>query len=337
MDYIEIPGDLPGYKNHWWGTFGPRLGTDCVNMPPIFTFFQRHKRVTNPKEVHYSTVTLRFNKAYWVEINEMEKLYQIAEIHARATGGSQVNIQCENICQFTLSLNDAPVDLNVPITIKVNDIEAFSGMVPQPGEITLRWDEAKGKFSRLEEPLEGLQKRPDLFGPTSDAYNSKFIIVYGTQGGDSKEVKANREVALLSAVKWDTWAHGNCEVKEDTEVSSEDIESANLILIGNPKSNAILAQINDKLPIRFEGKSIVMDDKRFTGKDVGLNLIYPNPLNPDRHVLVRAGVNWRGTKLVPWLERRLPDYVVFDGGYKRMGWASFKAAGFFDGKWKLSK
>jgi dipeptidyl aminopeptidase/acylaminoacyl peptidase len=32
-DYIEIPGDLPGYKNHWWGTFGPRLGTDSVNMP----------------------------------------------------------------------------------------------------------------------------------------------------------------------------------------------------------------------------------------------------------------------------------------------------------------
>ena len=32
-----------------------------------------------------------------------------------------------------------------------------------------------------------------------------------------------------------------------------------------------------------------------------------------------------------------PDYVVFDGEYKKMRWASFKAAGFFDGRWKLGK
>jgi len=32
-----------------------------------------------------------------------------------------------------------------------------------------------------------------------------------------------------------------------------------------------------------------------------------------------------------------PDYVVFDGEYKKMEWASFKAARFFDGRWKLGK
>lgn len=184
---------------------------------------------------------------------------------------------------------------------------------------------------------QGLRKRAGLFGPMFDAYNSEFIIVYGTQGGDPEEIEVNRDVALLSAVKWDTWAHGDCEIKRDTEISPEDMEYAHLILIGSPESNAILARIDDKLSIRLEGESVLMGDKRFTGEHVGLNLIYPDPLNPDRYVLVRAGVNWRGTKVVPRLERRPPDYVVFDGEYEKMGWASFNAARFFDGRWKLGK
>jgi hypothetical protein len=267
----------------------------------------------------------------------MEKLYRIAKIHAQATGGNQVNVQCENISQFTLSLNDALVDLSASVTVDVNGVQAFSGVVPPSGQITLQSDKATRKFSPLEKPYQGLRKRPDLFGPASDAYNSKFILVYGTKGTNPKEIEVNRQVALLLAVKWDTWAHGNCEVKGDIEVTSEEIESANLILVGSPRSNAILARINDKLPIRFEGEAIVMGDTSFTGEDLGLNMIYPNPLNPDRYVLIKSGVNWRGTQLVPWLERRLPDYVVFDGGCKKMGWAGFKAAGFFDQGWKLSK
>jgi hypothetical protein len=66
-------------------------------------------------------------------------------------------------------------------------------------------------------------------------------------------------------------------------------------------------------------------------------MIYPNPFNPDRYVVVKAGTTWRGTELMPWLERELPDYVIFDGAYRKMGWAAFRTAGFFDSRWGLGE
>jgi pimeloyl-ACP methyl ester carboxylesterase len=335
VGYIEVPGQLPGYRNHWWGTFGRNLGTDAVNMPPIFTFFDRHRRVQRPPRVRYSTTDLRYNGAYWVWMDEMEELYRIARIDAQSFEDNRIEVQCENVVRFTLSLKQAPIDLDAPVTVEVNGYRAFSGTVPSSGDVVLRSDEQTGRFSLWTDPAKGLRKRPTLFGPAMDAYNGPFMLVVGTQGNDEEEIATNRRVALLLATKWDTWAHGNCIVKRDVDVTEEDMARCNLVLIGSPQSNAILSRINSELPIRFEDGAVVMGDRRFVGEDVALHMIYPNPLNPDRYVIVKGGTTRQGTELMPWLERRLPDYVIFDGSYKEMGWAAFRAAGFFDSRWGL--
>lgn len=80
----------------------------------------------------------------------MEELYRRAKIRAQITGEHWVNVRCENISGFTLSLKGAPVDLSAPVTIEANGVKVFSGRVPSSGEITLCWDEATGRFSRPE-------------------------------------------------------------------------------------------------------------------------------------------------------------------------------------------
>ena len=46
---------------------------------------------------------------------------------------------------------------------------------------------------------------------------------------------------------------GEARVKDDSAVTDADIASSNLVLWGDPESNAVLKRIADKLPIRWEG------------------------------------------------------------------------------------
>ena len=43
-----------------------------------------------------------------------------------------------------------------------------------------------------------------------------------------------------------------------------------------------------------EGDSIVAGDKAYRGAGLGVHVLYPNPLNADRAVVVFGAVDWRG-------------------------------------------
>ena len=169
--------------------------------------------------------------------------------------------------------------------------------------------------------------------------------MYGTAGDDPKEVQVNRRAALQAAINWRSRTNGDCQIRSDRAVTPRDIDRAHLILFGGPNSNSLTARLATYLPIALEEDALVVGERRFTAPDAGVKMIYPNPLNPDRYVVVNAGISWRGTQLIdrldqftsPWYQRHLPlpDYVVFDGkSFANSG--PLLTAGFFDENWQLA-
>jgi len=127
----------------------------------------------------------------------------------------------------------------------------------------------------------------------------------------------------------------------DTSVDERIIENYNLILFGGPESNLVTRRINDELPIRIEGGRIVLGERTVPGEHLALKEVYPNPLNPERLVLVNAGTDLEGTKLTGALDALyassgLPDYIVYGKAIRTEGWGGVVAAGFFDVEWKLA-
>src|SRR5213079_705605 len=100
------------------------------------------------------------------------------------------------------------------------------------------------------------------------------------------------------------------------EVNDSDIVSNNLILFGDPSSNKLIAKIAEKLPIRWTGKEIVAGDKTFPAESHAVAMVYPNPLNPKKYVVLNSGFTYReydylnNARQVP----KLPDYAVVDVG-----------------------
>jgi hypothetical protein len=164
-------------------------------------------------------------------------------------------------------------------------------------------------------PSDGLRKRHGLQGPIDDAFLDSFLFVL--PGGTPKAEKVAAWTKAESARALDRWRRqfrGDAPVKADAEVTDADIAAKNLVLWGTPESNAVLAKLADKLPIRWEGDAVVVGDRRFDAATHVPLLIFPNPLNPSRYVVLNSGFTYReyddlnNARQVP----KLPDWAIVD-------------------------
>ncbi len=138
---------------------------------------------------------------------------------------------------------------------------------------------------------------------------------------------------------WRRQFRGEARVKDDTEVTDADIAAHNLVLWGDPSSNAVLAKIADKLPIRWDSDGVRVGDKTYDAGHHVPVLIYPNPLNPKRYVVLNSGFTFReydylnNARQVP----KLPDFAVIDVNVPVTSRApgGIVTAGFFNERWQL--
>ena len=293
-----------------------------------------------PKSVRLETYTLRYNRMFWVEIDGLEEHWQRSYLEAEYSEAGVKVDKIENVTALTVSF---PVD-GVPfksgeIPLLEIDGQKILGPVVQVGK---RWTAKilleEGKWIPGDAP-KGLVKRHLLQGPVDDAFMDSFLFV-----APGKVAKGKpgiwEEVERTRAIKqWRQQFRGDARLKNDDQLTDDDIAHHNLVLWGNPESNAILGRIADRLPIKWDDHEIRVGGRTFDARTHVLIMIYPNPLNPNRYIVLNSGFTYRefdylnNARQVP----KIPDWAVIDlsekQGPERPG--RFAAAGFFDEKWQL--
>jgi DNA-binding transcriptional ArsR family regulator len=76
-------------------------------------------------------------------------------------------------------------------------------------------------------------------------------------------------------------------------------EHSNLIVIGGPVTNLIMARVNDHLPARFSDKEpwgITTPKTTYTDESIGLIASIKHPYSPDHRILAIAGIRYSGTR-----------------------------------------
>jgi hypothetical protein len=137
----------------------------------------------------------------------------------------------------------------------------------------------------------GLHKTHALQGPIDDAFLDPFLLVRPTGTAWNDEV--NQQV-LRSMVRFDRmWAkffRGHPMVKDDKDVTDADLAKYHGVLFGDPGSNRLIAKLNGKLPVRWTEDMVTMAGEEFPAKNNYPALIYPNPLNPAKYVVLNTGL-----------------------------------------------
>ena len=121
-------------------------------------------------------------------------------------------------------------------------------------------------------------------------------------------------------------------------MTQEQIATSNLILFGDPASNAYLARIQDLLPVKWEAERLLLGSKSVPSSGHVPALIYPNPLNPERYIVINSGFTFREYDYLNNARQtpKLPDWALIDIGEGATSQSPgiVREAGFFDESWK---
>lgn len=315
-----------------------------------------------PPVVKFTTWTLRYNRMLWVQVDGMEKhweratvianLIDLSALRTRALAAGQklpaelaeVSVRTKNVDALTLNMPSGlcPLDDTHRPTVLLDGQPLAAPAVESDRSWTAHFRKSGSRWAVVNTTDDGtLRKRPGLQGPIDDAFLDSFLMVRPT--GTSMNEKVGAWVTKEQKHAIDHWRQqfrGEAQVKDDIQVTDADLAASNLVLWGDPFSNKVLARLADKLPIRWDAQGVHVGAQNFAADHHAPVLIFPNPLNPKRYVVLNSGFTFReydylnNARQVP----KLPDWAVVDlDTPPNSRWPGRIAdAGFFNERWELT-
>jgi dienelactone hydrolase len=301
--------------------------------------FNEGRKTASPK-VRLVTYTLRYNQADWLTVDALEKHWERAEANAELVDEGTIHLTTRNVAALTLRFDadPLPLDKTHPPRVTIDGTELKGPAVRAPWIASFR--KVDGKWSAVTEAKsKGLAKAHALQGPIDDAFLDRFIFVRPTGTSLNAEVGAWTKSELERAVtEWRRVFRGDAMVKDDTAITAEDIASANLVLWGDPSSNAVLAKALPSLPLKWTKSAVELGKEKLDAAHYAPVLIYPNPLNPQRYIVLNSSFTFRmGSRTSNSLQTpKLPDWALVDlrtpPDDQQPG--LIYDAGFFDEQWQ---
>jgi hypothetical protein len=300
VEYIEYPA----VRHNVWDL--------AYKNGAIFEWFAQFRRNRFPERVRFVTASYSYVSAYWVRIDGLTPGTPAAIDAKRVVRAVQV--QTRSVDGFSLAPG-APV---AAVTVDGASIAVKPGANLSFVKVNGRW--APGHFNPP-------GKRPGAEGPIAAALEGRQLYVYGSRGArTAAELEDRRKIAEHAA----RWAPRlEFAVKPDSEVTTADLATSDLILFGTRETNSAIEQLAPTLPLALSPGAA----------DYGLLFVAP----AGRHyVLVNSGLPfWTGAEaaarggdpFAPPTLRLLStfgDYVLFRGSL-----AQVIQEGRFDREWKV--
>jgi hypothetical protein len=282
-------------------------------------------RPAHPERVRFATRTLKTNSCDWVELLALERHYAPTRVEA-AVVPDGYTVQTANVQALRLT----PARAGDPQTVHIDGQDLPVKLTG--GRLVMERRDGRWMFG-FSPPA--IYKSPGLQGPIDDAFTGPFLCVRGSAPcwHAATDRYAGEELKGFQAV-WDKYLRADLPVKTDRDVSDEDLHDQNLILFGDPSSNRLIAKVLAGLPLQWDRDKITFAGRTFSAADHLPILIYPNPLNPKRYVVLNSGhtfhaAEFQGSNAL--LYPRLGDYAVL-----ALGESAPEAVvnGLFDDDWK---
>lgn len=301
-----------------------------------------------PDKIKFITYTLKYNSSDWLIVEEQIKPYEATTVEAEVdpeTGTLKVTTKNASVLQIMRDVaTNVEIDGGKPLVLG----GAAGGLLPgvyfeKREDGWVGWDyTVSHKYAAHDADGDEPRKRRNLQGPIDDAFMLPFVCVRptGTPWSVPQNDWAKWTLSRFEG-EFDKWMRGRVPVVNDTQVTDELIESKNLILFGDPGSNAVLAKVVARLPLTWSKTDLVVVGKTYDPATHGVALIYPNPLNPNRYVVVNSGHTFHTSEFKASnanLYPKLGDIAVLKFAPSADGFEQQAVfADIFDPRWRLGK
>jgi hypothetical protein len=271
-----------------------------------------------PRKVRFTTFTLHYNQSNWVTVDALGKHWERASVDAEVTGDSAVAVSTRNVTALTLSMGPGacPLDVARPPMVAIDDQKLAAPVPGSDRSWTAHFRKTGAQWAVVDTTeVPGLHKRHGRQGPIDDAFLDSFVFVSPTGTALSPKVAqwaASEEQRAIA--EWHRQFRGDAQVRDDKDVTDADIANSNLVLWGDPGSNRILARIADRLPLKWTIDGIQLGSTKYAAATHAPILIFPNPLNPKKYVVLNSSFTFREADYLSNARQtpKLPDYAIVD-------------------------
>jgi len=306
-------------------------------------------RTRSPRDLSFVTHSLRYPTMAWFTIDGMGEHWEPASVRSLPpTQDSGRIITTTNVTAFTIHVEpgDDPFPESERLTFGLSG--TLPGQRPTAIDLGVRGSDgsidasfhwtgtnwAHGRF-----PEDGsLRKKHGLQGPIDDAFMDRFVFVVPT-GQPMNEATGKWVTSEVTRARenWRRHYRGDAPVVEDSALTEDQIANANLVLWGDPTSNRVLARILPRLPIQWSNETLTMNGRSYGATSHVPVLIFPNPVNPNRYVVVNSSFTFREYDYLNNARQtpKLPDWAVIDVSTPPNSRYPGKiaAGGFFNEQW----
>jgi hypothetical protein len=299
--------------------------------------------ISYPRQsVHLTTYSLIYPEALPRDLNSgfvierMERQWERANVDLQYGYDGTLSCTTKNVAVLRILINATP---NAATSMRKYVIDGQEiGM-----QLGVRVEKVEGHWTVLPDkpaaPAPQITKGLAVCGPIDHAFMSSFVFVEPTGQPLNEAVGTWSKAEFMHAKDfWRKVFRGDAPVQKDTALSKQDIANSNLVLWGDPASNAVLKQIIDKLPLKWTKDTLEFKGMKYDATHHAPVMIFPNPLNPTKYVVINSGPTFREEALLNNSDQtpKLPDWAIIDiNTPPDAKWPGLVVdAGFFDEQWK---
>ena len=285
-----------------------------VELDKQFTELVKPDRNPLPAHVRFTTYTLHYNSNYWLTVDGLERHWSRADVDAVWLPDEKfVRLRTTNVTSLTVR---APHDFVLIDSQKINGSNQ-------------RFVKRGNSWKAAPESDDSFRKRHGLQGPIDDAFFDRFIMVQPSGAPAFVLERFNH-----AKDEWRSQFRGDPIIRTEDQLTADDIANSHLILWGDPDSSKLIARVAKQLPVRWSRDEFRMADKTFARDKFLPVLVYPNPLNPRRYLVLNTGFTFceYGRSSNALQVPKLPDYAVLEIANP----TNVALSGFFDEEWKIT-
>ncbi len=276
-----------------------------------------------------------------ITICSFEREWERAEVSYTLAHDGKLEFQTNNVMIFFVTGLEYALPKVTSVTVDGERVQFI------PGKRAIFYSHHEGRWKaagempgkELENPIQ--RKSILVCGPIDHAFVNAFLFVKPTGTALTPKLAAWTQREMEHATKqWRAIYRGDAPAVDDTKLTAAQIAESNIVLWGDPSSNAVLKRIADKLPLKWTSDSLEFGGKKYALNHVPI-LVFPNPLNPTKYVVLNSGFTFNraaasgtNSQQTP----KLPDWAIVDTSVppddKFPG--QVVDAGFFDEQWKFT-
>jgi pimeloyl-ACP methyl ester carboxylesterase len=324
---------------------GPQMGhkIDDASKQTIDYHLQEWAREPKPytAPIDFTTYTLRYPRCRWVSITGLKEHWEPGRIQAEWVDADSLRATSSGITHLQFHLPAGTFEPSIPITIELDQQRLKANADPRGGILLNLEKTVDGNWAEDSGDERALRKRPGLQGPIDDAFCDSFLFVLPTGRSTNPTVQRWFEVEAEHAMQqWRRHFRGDIRAVRDVDLQDADIQAGNIVAFGDLESNRFLAKVAQQLPIKWDAQAIRLNGREFAAEKHVLAMIYPNPANPKRYLVINSGFTFREYAYLNNARQiaMLPDWAVINVAAEANAVLPgiLSEAGFFDEFWNFS-